>query len=66
MTQDWDYTTAGCMELVVEASLRKYPKATKLHKLWDDNRDAMIALPLAATLAGGGRIRLWSHTMGSK
>lgn len=50
--QDWNYIAAKCMEITLELSNTKYPSANKLHQLWVDNKDALLALPLASALGG--------------
>lgn len=50
--QDWNYIAAKCMEITLELSDDKYPTATNLPQLWEDNRDALLALPLVSALGG--------------
>ncbi|KAF5298220.1 hypothetical protein FQA39_LY02644 [Lamprigera yunnana] len=40
--QDFNYFKHGCMELTLEISCCKYPPATKLPQLWNDNKYALI------------------------
>ncbi|XP_066137863.1 carboxypeptidase D-like [Euwallacea fornicatus] len=41
--QDYNYFYHGCMEVTLEISCCKYPHFSKLEKLWDDNREALVA-----------------------
>lgn len=50
--QDWNYIAAKCMEITLELSPVKYPQASTLPQLWDDNRDALIALAISSALGG--------------
>lgn len=50
--QDWNYIAAKCMEITLELSNTKYPPANRLPQLWNDNKAALLALPLAAALGG--------------
>eukprot|EP00878_Enallax_costatus_P024848 GHUV01026540.1.p1 GENE.GHUV01026540.1~~GHUV01026540.1.p1 ORF type:complete len:416 (+),score=69.75 GHUV01026540.1:694-1941(+) len=50
--QDWNYIAAKCMEITLELSNTKYPPASTLPQLWDDNRDALIALAVSSALGG--------------
>lgn len=50
--QDWNYMAAGCMETTLELSQMKFPSASQLPALWDQNRDALISYALAASLGG--------------
>ena len=50
--QDWNYVGAGCMETTFELSQDKYPAASRLPSLWDENREALIAYALTASLGG--------------
>eukprot|EP00882_Tetradesmus_deserticola_P027297 GHRQ01030187.1.p1 GENE.GHRQ01030187.1~~GHRQ01030187.1.p1 ORF type:complete len:132 (+),score=29.75 GHRQ01030187.1:257-652(+) len=50
--QDWDYLAASCMELTLELNNQKYPPANQLKKIWNENKDALVALPLTAALGG--------------
>lgn len=40
--QDWNYLTAGCMEITIELSDIKYPNSATLPGFWDDNREALL------------------------
>jgi murein tripeptide amidase MpaA len=42
--QDWVYCYEGGMELTVELNNVKWPNASELPGLWDDNRESMIRL----------------------
>lgn len=50
--QDWDYLAAGCMDITLELSERKWRPPGDLAALWEENRDALLALPMAALLGG--------------
>ncbi|GBF96908.1 carboxypeptidase D [Raphidocelis subcapitata] len=50
--QDWNYLAAGTMELTLELSQDKYPAASRLPALWEENRDALLALAATAALGG--------------
>ena len=50
--QDWSYVATSCMELTLELSEDKWPPAERLPGLWEDNKPALLALPLMATLGG--------------
>ncbi|XP_054153380.1 carboxypeptidase M-like [Oppia nitens] len=41
--QDYNYIYAGCMEITVELSCCKYPRASALPNYWNDNRQSLIA-----------------------
>eukprot|EP00123_Amoebidium_parasiticum_P018118 comp24107_c0_seq1/m.43600 comp24107_c0_seq1/g.43600 ORF comp24107_c0_seq1/g.43600 comp24107_c0_seq1/m.43600 type:complete len:954 (-) comp24107_c0_seq1:162-3023(-) len=40
--QDWNYWKTGCMEITVELSCNKWPKAEDLEPEWNNNKDALI------------------------
>jgi hypothetical protein len=40
------------MEMTLEVSAQKYPPAAGLLPIWQQNRDALLALPIAAALGG--------------
>ena len=40
------------MELTLELSPQKWPPEDALPGLWEDNRDALLALPMAAAYGG--------------
>ena len=42
-SQDWNYLEAGCMELTVELSHRKFPNDTNLSDYWSKNREALLS-----------------------
>lgn len=50
--QDWDYVAAGCMEITLELNQQKRPPITQLPKIWNENFDALLNLPVAAVLGG--------------
>ena len=41
--QDYNYVYKGTFELTLEISCCKYPPERDLPKLWDQNRDALVA-----------------------
>ncbi len=41
-SQDWNYLEAGCLELTVELSHRKFPEDTSLSDYWSKNREALL------------------------
>jgi hypothetical protein len=50
--QDWDYLAASCMEITLELNNMKYPPPSQLPKIWNENKEALVALPIAAALGG--------------
>lgn len=40
--QDWNYIWRGCMEITLELSYVKWPKASELDKFWNENKDSLI------------------------
>ncbi|XP_072157235.1 carboxypeptidase D isoform X2 [Bemisia tabaci] len=40
--QDFNYVWYGCMEVTLELSCCKYPPATELPKLWEENRLSLV------------------------
>lgn len=49
--QDWHYVWEGCQEVTVELSNTKWPAASQLDTLWNNNRDSLLAY-LAECLKG--------------
>jgi hypothetical protein len=48
--QDFNYWAFGCMEVTIELSCCKYPKASELAKIWQENKQPLIEyLKLANT-----------------
>ena len=41
--QDWDYRFAGSNHVTIELSNTKWPAASALAQLWEDNRESMLA-----------------------
>lgn len=52
--QDYNYAFHGCMELTLEISCCKYPKAQNLSSLWQENRKALVEFALQANLGVAG------------
>ncbi|KAF6253377.1 hypothetical protein COO60DRAFT_1286678 [Scenedesmus sp. NREL 46B-D3] len=50
--QDWNYVAAKCMAITLELSEAKWRPEGHLQALWEENREALVALPLAASLGG--------------
>lgn len=42
--QDYNYLQAGCMELTIEQLCQKYPYASDLEGIWEDNQEPLMAL----------------------
>jgi len=42
--QDWAYDSTSCIDLTIELDDERWPDASRLPELWDENRDAMIYL----------------------
>ena len=42
--QDWAYDSTSCIDLTIELDNQKWPPASRLPGLWNENRDAMIYL----------------------
>eukprot|EP00882_Tetradesmus_deserticola_P011128 GHRQ01011767.1.p1 GENE.GHRQ01011767.1~~GHRQ01011767.1.p1 ORF type:complete len:333 (+),score=114.99 GHRQ01011767.1:504-1502(+) len=60
--QDWNYLAAECMAITLELSEAKWRPEPHLPLLWQENREALLALPLAAALGGeaaAGLAMLW-------
>ena len=41
--QDYNYLSSNCFEITLELACCKYPDASKLEKLWQDHKPALIA-----------------------
>ncbi|GBF96907.1 carboxypeptidase D [Raphidocelis subcapitata] len=50
--QDWNYVAAGTMAITLEVSDNKWRPAQDLPTLWEENREALVELPLAAMFGG--------------
>eukprot|EP00879_Flechtneria_rotunda_P009865 GHRR01010317.1.p1 GENE.GHRR01010317.1~~GHRR01010317.1.p1 ORF type:complete len:336 (+),score=116.49 GHRR01010317.1:2158-3165(+) len=50
--QDWNYVAADCLSITLELSDNKWRPESDLQLLWQENIDALLALPLAAALGG--------------
>lgn len=50
--QDWNYIVTGCMELTLELSDNKGPPMPQLAKMWTQNLDALLGLPLMVAFGG--------------
>ncbi len=55
--QDWNYRYAGCIEMTIELSDTKWPSASALPALWDDNRESMLQYLEAVHLGVRGIVR---------
>jgi hypothetical protein len=67
-TQDWNYVAGGTMAITLELSDNKWRPTADLPTLWDENQDALLALPLAAMFSGkafGGCECLFHSCLGS-
>jgi len=42
--QDWAYDSTSCIDLTIELDTAKWPPASRLPDLWEENKDAMIYL----------------------
>ncbi|CAG9465131.1 unnamed protein product [Pedinophyceae sp. YPF-701] len=50
--QDYSYLVGECFDLTLELSNAKHPPESTLHKVWKENADALLALPLEAGFGG--------------
>jgi hypothetical protein len=50
--QDYSYLVGECMDLTLELSETKWPPAETLPELFQDNLDALLALPIATAFSG--------------
>ena len=41
--QDYNYVNSNCFEITIEQACYKYPYASALPGIWEDNRDALVA-----------------------
>ena len=41
--QDYNYVETNCFEITIEQGCYKYPLASRLHQIWEENRDALLA-----------------------
>lgn len=41
--QDFNYVTTNCFEITIEQGCTKFPYASELESIWNDNKDALIA-----------------------
>lgn len=41
--QDWNYVWMGCNEITIELNDNKWPDASLLPSLWEDNRESMLS-----------------------
>lgn len=41
--EDYNYIHSNCMEITIELSCCKYPKATQLKTEWFNNKEALLA-----------------------
>ena len=40
--QDYNYLHSSCFEITIEQGCQKFPEASELESIWNENRDAMI------------------------
>lgn len=52
--QDWSYYGTGCIDLTLELSDSKWPPASQLDGLWDDNRESFMHFIKAARYGVNG------------
>jgi hypothetical protein len=50
--QDWNYVVRNCFGITLELFEQKYRPEADLSKLWEENKDALLQLPLVAALGG--------------
>jgi len=50
--QDYNYIMGNCMELTLELNERKYPDASQLKVLWQQNKHAFLDFAIAAAFQG--------------
>lgn len=55
--QDWDYVVAGSMHLTLEVSEEQTPHKSTIPRLWSENQEALIALPLASLIGVRGTVQ---------
>lgn len=41
--QDYNYLNSNCFEITVEQGCVKFPKSSELEKIWNENKDALLA-----------------------
>ena len=41
--QDYNYLNTNCFEITIEQGCQKYPEAYKLERIWNANKDALLA-----------------------
>ena len=41
--QDYNYAETNCFEITIEQGCQKFPTASKLPQIWEENRDALLA-----------------------
>ncbi|MDQ7007596.1 MAG: M14 family zinc carboxypeptidase [Acidobacteriota bacterium] len=54
--QDWNYVYRGDMQVTIELDDQKWPPASRLDGLWNDNRDSMLSYLLRALTGVRGRV----------
>ncbi|MEN8006148.1 MAG: M14 family zinc carboxypeptidase [Candidatus Krumholzibacteriota bacterium] len=52
--QDWSYYSTGCIDVTIEYDNVKFPPASQLDGLWDDNRESLLHFVKAARYGIGG------------
>lgn len=61
--QDYNYWRFGCMEVSMEISCCKYPKADQLSSLWQQNKKSMIEYLKAANTGVKGLVKFQDGTV---
>jgi len=52
--QDWSYDQTGCLDFTMELNDVKWPPASALAGLWDDNRESLLAFTAGARYGVNG------------
>jgi hypothetical protein len=55
--QDWSYHETGCIDVTIEYHNNKWPSATLLPQLWDENRESFMHFIKAARYGVNGIVR---------
>lgn len=62
--QDYNYWKVGCMEVTVEVSCCKYPSASELESIWNQNRRSLISYLQFANRGVRGVVKFADGTIG--